>query len=127
MKIKKNTLYFALVFILVVIGFFFLKGGNSNPSSGSGSPGTGDIQRIVLSFKDYNYYPNTIRVKVNQPVSISLDNSIQGCFRTFVIRDFDISKNLRTPQDSVDFTPTKTGTFRFACIMGMGSGTLIVE
>ena len=34
---------------------------------------------------------------------------------------------LQTPTDYVEFTPTKKGTFGFACSMGMGTGTLIVE
>lgn len=91
------------------------------PSSG------GDIQKIVIGIKNGNYYPNTITVKAGQPVSISLDNSVVGCYRGFVIRDFGINKYLRTPQDTVEFTPTVPGTYRFQCTMGMGRGTLIVE
>jgi|SRR3989338_4220880 len=127
MKIKKTTLYFVFVLILVVgAGFFFLKGGNSS-STGDVAVGSGNVQKITLSEKNSNYYPNTLNVKANQPVSITLDNSVVGCFRSFNIKDLGVSKYVRTPQETIDFTPTKKGTFTFACSMGMGYGKIIVE
>lgn len=82
---------------------------------------------IVLGMKNFNYYPNTIKIKANIPVEISLDNTVQGCYRDFTIRALGIEKYLRTPQDTLTFTPTKSGTFTFACSMNMGTGKLIVE
>ena len=126
-KIKKTTFYFILVLILIVgAGFFFLKSGNSQ-TNGNTATGNGEVQKIVISERNSNYYPQTITVKVNQPVSISLDSSVQGCLRSFTIKEFGVAKYLATPQDAVVFTPTKTGTFTFACSMGMGFGKLIVE
>ena len=77
--------------------------------------------------KNYNYYPQTVKVKANQPVRIYLDKSVAGCYRSFTIRDFGVVKYLETEKDYVEFTPNKKGSFRFACSMGMGTGTLIVE
>ncbi len=113
--------------LIVVAGFFFLKSGSgsSNENNNVNSV-SGEVQNVVLSYKNYNYYPNTITVKAGQPVRISLDNSVSGCYRGFTIRQLGIAKNLRTPSDYVEFTPQK-GTYRFACSMGMGTGTLIVE
>ena len=88
---------------------------------------TVDVQNVVLGIKNYNYYPNTINVKVGMPVRISLDNSVVGCYRSFTIKELGIAKNLQTPNDYVEFVPEKKGTYRFACSMGMGHGTLIVE
>ena len=73
----------------------------------------GDYQKVVLGIKDYNYYPNTITVKANQPVRIYLDESVGGCYRSFTVREFGVSKYLRSPEDYVEFVPTKTGTFGF--------------
>ena len=87
----------------------------------------GEIQEITLSMKNGNYYPNTIKVKVNQPVRIYLDNSVGGCYRSFTIRSLGVNKYLQSPKDYVEFTPTEKGTFGFACSMNMGRGTLIVE
>ena len=53
---------------------------------------------------------------------------LTGCpTLTFTIRQLGLAKRLTTPSDTLDFTPTQKGTFRFACSMGMGTGTLIVE
>ena len=87
----------------------------------------GDVQVVNLGFKNGNYYPNTVIVKANQPVEISLDKSVVGCYRSFTLRQMGIAKYLATPSDSVSFTPTQAGTYRFAGSMGMGTGTLVVE
>ena len=84
------------------------------------------VQKVVLGLKDFNYYPNTIKVKAGKPVSISLDESISGCLRDFTIRDFGIRKYLRTPSDTVEFTPSKSGIYRFSCSMGMYTGSFNV-
>ena len=81
----------------------------------------------MISEKDLNYYPSEIKVKANQPVSISLDESVTGCLRSFTIKEIGISKYVKTPAETIEFTPTKKGTFKFACSMGMGYGTIIVE
>jgi len=129
MVIRKNVFYFVLLLIVLVgAGFFFLKSGsgenNENLVSASGS---GDVKQVTLSFKNGNYYPNTVKVKVGETVRISLDNSVGGCYRSFTIRSFGISKYLASGSDYVEFTPSKSGSYRFACSMGMGTGTLIVE
>ena len=104
--------------------------GNENSSQNNiikNNDNEGDFQKIVLGVKNLNYYPNTINVAYGKPVKIYLDSSVSGCLRSFTIRDFGVAKYLKTPNDYVEFTPNKKGTFRFACSMGMGTGTLIVE
>ncbi len=112
--------------LLIGAGMIFLvphgSAGNLNNDSGKGQ-----INEITLGIKNYNYYPNTITVKEGEIVRISLDSSVRGCYRSLVIRDFGIAKNLPTPEDYVEFTANKKGSFRFACSMGMGTGTLVVE
>ena len=126
----KNTTFLLImtVLVIIVIGFFILTGNKDISGSSISNTNTGgETQKIVLSMKNNNYYPNTIRVKAGLPVEISLDKTISGCYRSFNIKDFGISEYLATPQDTVVFTPNKKGTFTFACSMGMGYGKLIVE
>lgn len=131
MEIKKSTLYIVgLLLVLVVGGFFFVSGssaGNGNVVAQDAQIVQGETQKVVIGEKNANYYPNTIKVKANQPVSITLDNSVQGCFRSFNIKELGVSKYARTSSETIDFTPTKKGTFTFACSMGMGYGKIIVE
>lgn len=127
MKIKKSTLYLMGIILLIVIGGYFIMGRSSLTGNAIQDNTNGNVQKVVLGIKDYNYYPNTVTVKEGKPVRIYLDSSVTGCLRSFTIKDFGVAKNLPTPNDYVEFTPNKKGTFRFACSMGMGTGTLIVE
>jgi len=124
----KNTTILMFVLLLIIAGgiFLFTKGEAKQGITGN-AVANNDVQKITLGIKNYNYYPNTITVKAGIPVRINLDESVKGCLRSFTIKDFGIAKNLRTPEDYVEFTPTKKGTYPFACSMGMGTGKIIVE
>ena len=128
MKIKKTTLYASMAIILIVTaGFFMLKESSSTTNIAAAETQGGEFQKVVIGVKNLNYYPNTITVKSGIPVRIYLDSSVTGCLRSFTIKDFGVAKYLKNANDYVEFTPNKKGTFRFACSMGMGTGTLIVE
>ena len=128
MEIKKSTIYFGLILILIAGASFFVLGNKDGTITGNViAQGQGEVQKITLSVKDYNYYPNEIRVKAGQPIQLSLDNSVTGCLRSFTIRDLGVQKYLQTPNEVLEFTVPNPGTYRFACVMGMGTGTLIAE
>ena len=128
--IKKNSLWkYGFFIIIAVIGIFIFvnaSGEENNPVTGNviadNSAPNGDTQKITLGVKNYNYYPNTITVKEDQPVELTLDKSVSGCLRSFNIKDLGVRG-----YDKITFTPTQKGTFGFSCAMGMGYGTLIVE
>lgn len=122
---KPSIYLIGIILILVIFGFILVKGNSSGDLISKTN--NGEIQNVVLSLKDYNYFPNTVTVKAGNTVRISLDSSVVGCLRDFTIRDFKIRKYLKTPNDYVEFTPTKKGKYTFACSMGMGTGVLIVE
>ncbi len=130
---KKFTIFLLLVILLAVIGVFVYSQtsttttGNVAATNNNPAPSTNQYQKVVIGMKNNNYEPNEIRLKVGIPVQISLDSSVVGCYRTFTIRQLGIIKTLRTPQDTIDFTPSQKGTFQFACSMGMGTGAFIVE
>ena len=126
MQIKKSALMMIGIAVLIIlVGYFVLSKGSNG--SDIQDQGEGTAQKIVIGMKNGNYYPNTITVKANTPVEMTLDSSVQGCYRSFNIKDLGVSKYSKSPSDTINFTPTKKGTFRFACSMGMGTGTLIVE
>lgn len=127
-KMKNTTLLIIAGIVIVLVGaFIFLNKGQASVSGEVISGDNQNAQKITLSMKNSNYYPNTITVKANQPVEITLDNSVRGCYRSFTIRELGVSKYSKTPEETIIFTPTKTGTFRFACSMGMGTGTIVVN
>lgn len=125
---KTTSTLVLLIVVLGIIGFAMYALSSPTPNGNvvvNGNAGT--PQQVTLSMKNGNYYPQTITVKAGQPVAINLDSSIVGCYRTFTIRALGIAQNLKTPSDTLTFTPTTPGTYKFACSMGMGTGTLIVE
>lgn len=127
---KNTTLLGIFVIGLIIVGGFIFVNSKNNidgNATANNDNSNGNAQKIVIGIKNGNYYPNIINVKAGQSVSISLDNSVTGCFRSFTIKQLGLSKNLRTPEDTLTFTPTEKGTYNFACIMGMGYGKLIVE
>ncbi|MEK6899044.1 MAG: cupredoxin domain-containing protein [Nanoarchaeota archaeon] len=120
----KNLAIFSITIVaLIVLGIFFY-GSAQAPQTQEIS--TGDAQQITLSMKNGNYYPNAITVKANQPVEVTLDNSVGGCFRSFTVRELGVRGLSRSPSEKIRFTPTEEGTFTFACSMGMGYGQLNV-
>lgn len=127
----KNTTIMAIVVALVVLvgAFVFLSGKSTGANVVAVDPNflEGESQKVTISEKDLNYYPSEIKVNANQPVEITLDDSVKGCLRAFTIKDLGISEYAQTTKDKIVFTPTQKGKYRFACTMGMGYGTLVVE
>jgi plastocyanin domain-containing protein len=127
---KNTTLLSIIVIAIIGISAFFIFNTTNNKTDGNvtlNNSNSENIQKIVLGMKDYNYSPNTIYVKVGQQVSISLDNSVQGCYRTIIIDKLGLKKTFKSSGDTLDFTPIEKGTYKFSCSMGMGTGTIIVN
>ncbi len=123
----KFITWITIMFVLLVFaGFIYFSGASLN-QSGSASVDSSGAQKVVLSMQNGNYWPRTITVKAGQKVSLELDNSIQGCYRSFNIRDLGVSGYSASPSQTIDFVPQQKGSFRFACGMGMGYGTIIVD
>ena len=125
-----TTLFLILVMVLLVSGFVFASVRDDSPTlppSPKGNVVSGSAQKVIITEKNSNYYPQEINVKANQPVEITLDDQVKGCLRSFTIRELGVAQYARTAADKILFTPTKKGTFAFSCSMGMGYGKLIVS
>jgi len=85
-------------------------------------------QKILITINNNGYSPRNLRVKVNQPVELTLKNSgAYSCASAFSFRAFGISTDLGPQeQKSFTFTPTKPGNYTFSCAMGMYTGVLEV-
>jgi plastocyanin domain-containing protein len=125
---KNTTLLAFAILVIAGIGFFMFRGVETS-TTGAAIDDAGDaqVQAITLSLKNGNYYPESIKVKVGEPVSITLDKSVTGCYRSLVIRGLGISAYSKVPGETIEFIPEKPGTYRFSCSMGMGYGTLVVK
>jgi plastocyanin len=92
----------------------------------------GAIKTITITAKDYSFSPTSITVKKGERVQLIL-SSTQGAHDIKIDGLGVASKTLNTGETtSVEFTPTKAGTYEYYCSIGnhraMGMrGTLIVE
>ncbi|MDO8467390.1 MAG: cupredoxin domain-containing protein [Nanoarchaeota archaeon] len=122
-----KNIWMITTILLLVIGSGWFVFNNSKSTNNGNSVNNGEYQKVVIGMKNYNYYPNDVKVKAGTTVRLYLDNSVRGCYRSLVINEFGIRKNLQSASDYVEFTPTQKGTYPFSCSMGMGTGRIIVE
>lgn len=86
------------------------------------------IQQVKIDVLSRGYQPNYIKVKSGVPVEMTLEsNGVYSCALAFVFREFGINTHLKsTDIKSFTFTPTKKGSYRFSCSMGMYTGIMEV-
>jgi plastocyanin domain-containing protein len=127
---KKNVWILVIVVFLVLVGVtgLVIKSNFAQKPNSNQLISNENVQVVNLGFSGYNYNPGTITVKQGVPVRIVMDLSqVNGCYRAFTIPQLNIQKVFRNGDNTLEFTPTQKGTYRFSCAMGMGTGTLIVQ
>ena len=99
-----------------------------------GGPASGSGQSITVQGSDYKFGPELVTVKANQPAQITFQNT-SGQIHDWTVQGLDQSVNALAQAGqtvNIQFTPTKTGTFRVICAqpgheqLGM-VGQLIVQ
>jgi sulfite exporter TauE/SafE/copper chaperone CopZ len=86
-----------------------------------------DTQIIKSTLSPYQY-PD-ITVKVGAPVKWLIDapsGSINGCNNRIFIREYGIEHTFKVGENTIEFTPAKTGKFLYTCWMGMMRATITV-
>jgi P-type Cu+ transporter len=111
-----------LASIAALAVFFF------GPKQGSRATVQGGVQEVEITVKG-GYSPSLIHVQEGMPVRFLFDRQETGeCSSRVLFPDFGVSKSLPPfGRTTLEFVPTKTGTFGFACGMNMLHGTLVVE
>ena len=102
----------------------------ADTGSESGLPPIVDGKQILkIDAIAYGYQPNYLKVREGIPVRWEItDKGTSGCTNAVVSKSlFDGEINLTPGQTSVkEFTPQKTGKYKFSCWMGMVSGIIEV-
>lgn len=86
-------------------------------------------QVLKMDASARGYSPNYFKIRVDVPVRWEItDKGTSGCTNAVISRNlFDGEISLTPGQTSIkEFTPNKTGKFKFSCWMGMVSGTIEV-
>jgi sulfite exporter TauE/SafE/copper chaperone CopZ len=84
--------------------------------------------QIVNSTLQPNRYP-AITVQQGIPVRWTIDapsGSINGCNNRMIIREYGIQHTFKQGDNMIEFTPVKSGRFRYSCWMAMIHGSITV-
>jgi plastocyanin len=86
------------------------------------------VQELNITV-DGSYSPNSLVLTAGTPVRLKfLRKDTGGCTSKVLIPDFNIAQNLPEGKTTtIEFTPTKAGTYKFTCGMKMISGTILVK
>ena len=126
MKTKKAYLILGMITLIIVLMGSFLLSGNENKSI-TGNAVNGEIVEAKLWVENSNYVMTPSVFKKGQTVKLVADTSkMPGCSKGIVISEFNVQKVFTPSDNSVEFTPDKTGTFNIACSMNMYKGTFTV-
>jgi len=129
------VLFFALYNInsqLNVLGFSGFNNISPPPANNSQNglpPVVNGKQIIKMEASVSGYKPNYFKVRVGVPVRWEItDKGTSGCTNAVISKNlFEGEIKLTPGQTSVkEFTPTKTGKYKFSCWMGMVTGVIEV-
>jgi sulfite exporter TauE/SafE/copper chaperone CopZ/plastocyanin len=104
---------------------------SNNPKSSSGKDEAvleNGVQKVQSTLKASKY--PAIKVQAGIPVRWEIEASkstITGCNNRMVIPEYKIQHAFQVGTNVIEFTPTKPGTYRYSCWMGMVSSTITVE
>ncbi|GEL68851.1 cupredoxin domain-containing protein [Myxococcus virescens] len=87
------------------------------------------VQTVDLTVTSKGFEPSDVKVKAGQPVRLVVTRkTAKTCATEIVMADLGINKPL--PMDTpvtVEFTPSKSGTLRYACAMDHISGLVTIQ
>ena len=127
-----NKIILIIVGLLLAagVGYYLLSGSYQSPSIGVPAPGEDDVpemivdlngddddeplseQELNITSREFSFRPNSITVDVDEPVVITFQNT---GIHTFTVDELGINRSLSGSSVTVEFTPTKSGTFEFYC------------
>ena len=77
------------------------------------------VQEVTVTGNEFKFDPSTLTLKKGQPVKLTFKNA-GNAPHNLTIADLDVrTKTIRGgEEDTVEFTPDKTGTFSYVCTVG---------
>lgn len=99
-----------------------------NPvTTGGNTVSNENFQTVRMDVTRNGYSPNRLSIKNGVPVKWIINvQQLTGCNRVLLMPAYNIRVNLVQGEQTVEFTPTKTGTISWSCGMGMLRGSFTV-
>jgi Cupredoxin-like domain len=91
--------------------------------------GRDQTQSVTVILNARGYQPESFSLRQGIPARVTFVRKVEGgCGDEIVLADYNIKRELPLDQPVVvEFTPAKTGEFKFACGMDMLRGKIIVQ
>jgi membrane fusion protein, heavy metal efflux system len=88
-----------------------------------------DVQAVTVTLTEKGYQPESFKLKQGVPARVTFVRKVEAtCGSEIVLADYNIKRELPFNQPvTVEFTPSKSGAFKFACGMDMLRGKIIVQ
>jgi plastocyanin domain-containing protein len=84
-------------------------------------------QSVTVRFEDGRYKPIVVQKGIPVEWTIQIESGdLNGCNNEIVMSTYDIDKKLDYGDNLIEFTPNKTGTFKYTCWMHMLSSYIYV-
>ncbi len=85
------------------------------------------VQVVNMTQSSGGYSPNSFTIKKGIPVKWVVNSTdSRTCAASLVFSKFGIRKALKSGENTIEFTPTETGEYKFSCSMGMYRGVFKV-
>lgn len=125
--VKKIGHIFAPLTLIVILGFALSLLNVDLPVIGALGEGPlqpaqveGNIQTVSIDVQPKKYAPIMVQRGIPVHFVLNADQSVlNSCNSTVVIPEYGIEQVLKPGKNIIDFTPGKSGTFRYTCKMGM--------
>ena len=86
-------------------------------------------QSVTITLSEKGYQPERFKLRKGVPARVTFVREVEAtCGSEIVLAEYNIKRELPlNPPVVVEFTPTKTGEFKFACGMDMLRGKVIIQ
>jgi len=100
----------------------------STSTTGGAAPTVQDnVQEVSMRVTEYGYEPNVLTIKAGVPVRWIVDGTqATGCTGGIMIPSLNISRQLASGPNIIEFTAPNPGRLPFSCTMGMVRGVFNV-
>ncbi|MBS3119049.1 sulfite exporter TauE/SafE family protein [Candidatus Woesearchaeota archaeon] len=110
----------------------FGNGGNSGPPNAAqtiaGTTFKDGYQEIKMTVDNSGFTPNKFVLKKGVPVKWIIDGKqLNGCNSAITVPKYGLNFKVQPGTQTIEFTPTESGTVSWSCWMGMLRGTFVVQ
>ena len=126
---NQNIVIILIAIILIALAFIIISqpAKSTKQSNESNVTLENGVQVAHMTESANGYLPNSFTLKKGIPTSLVVEaKDPYSCASVLIIPKYKIREFLKAGENTISFTPQETGPIKFACSMGMYTGTINV-